>query len=55
MRSEELREELERWVERVMSLKETVEEVPPYDVYVGMYYLKEDVDAILIEGLRREK
>jgi hypothetical protein len=55
MRSEELREELEKWVERVMELKERVEFIPIHEALTEEYYLKGDLDSILFEGLRREK
>ena len=55
MRSEELREELEKWVERVMELKERVEVIPIPEVLSEEYYLKGDVESILFEGLRRER
>lgn len=55
MRSDEFREELERWVERVMELKERIETIPIHEALTEEYYLKGDLDNILFNGLRREK
>ncbi|MBQ1295390.1 MAG: hypothetical protein IIY21_15205 [Clostridiales bacterium] len=55
MRAEEFREELERWLERVMELKERVESISIHEALTEEYYLKGDLDSILSEGLRRER
>ena len=53
MKREEFREDLLRWVDRVMELKDRAEDISAHEVLTEAYYLRGDIESILREGLRR--
>ena len=55
MRKEEFREELLRWVDRVMDLRDRLEYMPISEALSEEHYLIYDMRSLLFKGLRREK
>ena len=55
MTKSELKLELEKWIEKVLDLKDRSEIIPIQEVYEERHYLEIDLRSILQKGFIREE